>query len=217
MRQCINSDCNFRFPTTSSTFNITVCPMCGDQVKMVATMIHQSAGHGPLKVVEPLYQIEALLDNVRSALNVGSIFRTADGCGISHLYLCGITATPENQKVSKTALGAEMTIPWSYHQNAIQAACTIKEQGKQLWALESCGSSQNLFSAIQEIQKTPIVLITGNELTGIDPDLLSECQRVVNIPMMGVKHSLNVAVAFGIASYFLRFALDSQRQAVAAV
>jgi 23S rRNA (guanosine2251-2'-O)-methyltransferase len=153
--------------------------------------------------------LEALLDNVRSAWNVGAIFRTADAFGVRRLHLCGITPTPENTSVSKTALGADKTIPWTTSKNALTAARELKAAGHQLWALEQDERAISIYEfAIDNIvpggysQSTDLpalVLIVGNEVTGVDPALLDLCDQIVYIPMRGQKRSLNVEVAFGVA------------------
>jgi len=148
--------------------------------------------------------LQALLDNVRSTFNVGSIFRSADGAGLQHLYLCGITPTPDHPKLAKTALGAESNVPWSQHRNALDLAAMLQAQGYQLWALETTATALPL-QAAPPLPAKGVVLVVGNEVTGVDPALLARCTQVVALPMDGQKRSLNVAVAFGIASYTLRF------------
>lgn len=149
--------------------------------------------------------LEALLDNVRSAWNVGSMFRTADGFGVRKLHLCGITPTPENEGVRKTALGAEQSVPWESYRNALDAACELRSGGRQLWALEHDPRARALPDFTQSITASleDVVLIAGNEITGVDPQLLDLCDQIIHIPMRGTKRSFNVAVAFGIAVYNL--------------
>jgi tRNA G18 (ribose-2'-O)-methylase SpoU len=153
--------------------------------------------------------MEVLLDNIRSVLNVGSMFRTADGAGIQHVHLCGITPTPDNRKLAKTALGAEDHVPWTHHNDGTAAAALLKDLGFQLWALEGGPGAEFLFDVVTEPLEGPLVLVVGNEVSGIDPGILAHCHRILQIPMMGVKNSLNVAVAFGIAAYALQY--GSQR------
>ena len=153
--------------------------------------------------------MEALLDNVRSAWNVGAIFRTADAFGVRRLHLCGITPTPENPAVAKTALGADKTVPWTTSKNALTTIRELKAAGTRLWALEQDERAVRTtdFLAPKEPGQAgkqmkadlgPIVLIVGNEITGVDPALLDLCDQIVYIPMRGQKRSLNVEVAFGI-------------------
>lgn len=150
-------------------------------------------------------EIHVLLDNLRSAFNVGSILRTADGAGCAHAYLCGISATPDNPKVAKTGLSAEFAVPWSYHPNGLDLAHTLVNAGKCLWALEGGPRAEPITAALPVTPGAPLVLIAGNELAGVDPAILALCERTVYLPMVGFKRSLNVAVAAGIALYLLRF------------
>ncbi len=147
--------------------------------------------------------LEALLDNIRSAGNVGSMFRTADGAGLRRLHLCGITSTPGNPSIAKTSLGAHERLPWCWHADGVAAAHTLLEEGFRLWALEDAPGAESLFEAQTEVDSRPLVLVVGNEVCGVDPGILELCERVLYIPMHGVKRSLNAAVAFGIAAYVI--------------
>jgi tRNA G18 (ribose-2'-O)-methylase SpoU len=141
-----------------------------------------------------------LLDNVRSAWNVGSILRSADGFGFMQAFLCGITPTADNEAVAKTALGAQDTVPWSYHRDALKLVQGLKAQGWRAYGLEADNRAVDLRNAAVH---PPGVLILGNEVTGIDPGLLDLCDQLYSIPMRGHKRSFNVAIAFGIAAYAL--------------
>ncbi len=146
----------------------------------------------------------ALLDNVRSAWNVGSILRTADGFGFRHVYLCGITPPPENPAVRKTSLGAEEYVAWSWHRNALTLAAELKARGLVLWALEHSPTSR----PIGEVRKGQPndgsrVLIVGNEVTGVDPGLLELADCIIHLPMRGHKRSFNVAIAFALAAQMI--------------
>ena len=149
----------------------------------------------------------SVLDNIRSTYNVGSIFRTSDGAGISKLYLCGITPTPEHPKVGKTALDAEKAVLWEHSWSVLDTVRKLKNEGYLIITLEGGNSSVNIFEAIPEIKKTdlPIALVVGNEISGVDPDVVALSSVCVYIPMEGIKESLNVATAFGIAAYLLRY------------
>jgi 23S rRNA (guanosine2251-2'-O)-methyltransferase len=149
--------------------------------------------------------VEALLDNIRSTYNVGSMFRAADGAGLRHLHLCGITPTPENPKVAKTALGTEKSLPWDYSRNSVIAARALKRRGFKLFSLEANLQAISIFELDLARIEDPILLVVGNEINGVDPELLSVSDQVVWIPMQGEKESLNVSLAFGIAAYTLRF------------
>ena len=135
--------------------------------------------------------------------NVGAIFRTSDGAGISKVHLCGITPPPTHHKVHKTALGAETRIAYEKHPNTLELVQKLKEAGKRIWALEKTDASIPINQVKLEINDPETVLVVGNEVIGIDPDVLEICDCQMHIPMAGIKNSLNVAVAFGIAVYNL--------------
>jgi tRNA G18 (ribose-2'-O)-methylase SpoU len=149
--------------------------------------------------------LAVLLDNIRSAWNVGSILRSADGFGFSHAYLCGITPTADNEAVTKTSLGAEDSVPWSYHKDAVRLVKGLKGEGWKVYALEDDVRAAEISHAPRATFKSPTlqVLIVGNEVTGVDPELLDLCDKIFYIPMRGEKKSFNVAIAFGIAAYAL--------------
>jgi tRNA G18 (ribose-2'-O)-methylase SpoU len=143
-----------------------------------------------------------LLDNIRSAWNVGSILRSADGFGFNHAYLCGITPTPEQDAVQKTSLGAEEYVTWSYHPNAVQLVKGLKKEGWTILALEEDKRSIAL-SKVKTMKADRVALVVGNETTGVDPELLDLADHILYIPMRGQKRSFNVANAFSVAGYVL--------------
>lgn len=199
IRQCPN--CRLRFPGEVGQDQSDACPACGFPTRR-ETRFSASRAPAPPASNSPLEA--ALLDNIRSAWNVGSMFRTADGAGLRHLYCCGYSSTPQNPKVRKTALGAEQALAWSHHPNGVELAQTLQAAGKRLVALEGGERSQSLFHLPQTWGNAPMVLVVGNEVAGVDPGILALCDQVVHIPMWGTKESLNAAVAFGIAVYGLR-------------
>ncbi|MGB7876179.1 MAG: RNA methyltransferase [Anaerolineales bacterium] len=144
-----------------------------------------------------------MLDNVRSAWNVGAIFRTADGLGVRSLYLCGNTPTPDNESVRKTALGAEETVTWKYSRNVLEITKELHNDGHTLVALEQNEYAKPI-GMYPVLPRQQVALIVGNEITGVDPQLLDLCDHILYIPMHGKKRSLNVEVAFAIAVYALR-------------
>jgi len=151
-------------------------------------------------------ELSVLLDNIRSAWNVGSILRSADGFGFDHAYLCGISPTPENEAVTKTSLGAEETVTWSYHKDAVKLVKGLKEEGWRVWALEDDGRASAINNAslpVDDVNWRRTVLIAGSEVTGVDPGLLDLCNAIYYIPMRGKKRSFNVAIAFSIVAYAL--------------
>lgn len=207
IRECTRSTCRFRFPVERNNKRAFQCPKCGAPADFVAE-IPPSPKFPDIKLPQSII-LDAILDNLRSTFNVGAIFRTADSVSFRRLHLCGITPTPDHPKVNKTALGAEHTVPWEYHRNSLDAAQMSKEQRAVLWALEYTPQSISLYEAIGDIPSSPVTLVVGNERAGIDPGLLAMCDCVVWIPMHGQKESLNVAVAFSIAAYTLRFARET--------
>ena len=201
--ECSRPECQFRFSAEVGQLSAEQCPRCGrpTQPSGLPYSNYEVGGIGLAPAGPPMV---ALLDNIRSTFNVGAIFRTADGVGLTHLYLCGITATPDHSKVGKTALGAEKTIPWSHHPNALHTARTLQAQNYQLWAIEGYPQAQPLPQAATQKLSRPVALIVGNELSGVDPGLLTIADQIFYIPMQGHKRSLNVAIAFSIAAYLLR-------------
>lgn len=146
-------------------------------------------------------EIYALLNNVRSLHNVGSIFRTADGAGVKKLYLCGQTGYPPRPDISKTAIGAEEVLPWEYTINPLDCIKKLKKRGVQIVALEQTADSIDY----REFKPTyPMCLVVGHEIDGVSEDILELCDAAIEIPMHGQKLSLNVSVAFGVAVYNLR-------------
>ncbi|HYP07637.1 MAG TPA: RNA methyltransferase [Bryobacteraceae bacterium] len=146
------------------------------------------------------FPVTVLLENLRSAFNVGSFFRTADAASIERLLLCGITSTPPHKGVLKTALGAEDTVPWEHRESSVEAALQYRERGYELAVIETGVHSVDLFDWQPQF---PVCVIFGNELDGVAPELIALCDSFVRIPMLGLKHSLNVATAGGIVMYEL--------------
>jgi 23S rRNA (guanosine2251-2'-O)-methyltransferase len=203
IRQCINPACGFRFPSRKNSSSPDLCPRCRASVRVVENLHNQPEGECNPTISEPV--VEVFLDNIRSAFNVGAMFRTADGSGLAHIHLCGMTPTPDNPKIAKTSLGAEYSTPWTYYPDGLSAVKSLKEKGLIIWALECSSSSVSIYESVNFLPEKPLLLVVGNEVTGVDPGILRVCERTISIPMQGYKRSLNVAVAFGIAVYTLRF------------
>ena len=150
-------------------------------------------------------RIAAILDSIRSLYNVGSIFRTADAFGVEHLYLAGLTGTPEGElnkaRIHKTALGAEEAVPWSHVDDLSTLIEQLKTEGFTILALEQTPTAESLFD-YQVPDK--LALIVGHELYGVNEGALARIDQTIHIPMLGQKESLNVSVAFGIAAAWLR-------------
>lgn len=140
----------------------------------------------------------AVLDNIRSLHNVGAIFRTADAAGVDKLYLCGMSGTPPRPEIRKAALGAEEVVAWEYFKHTHAALQQLKSAGYFLLALESTPASVDYRRAVYQF---PLALVVGHEFSGIAPEILALCDATMALPMRGVKVSLNVAVAFGVAAY----------------
>lgn len=146
----------------------------------------------------PRFPIIGVLDRLRSAHNVGSIFRTSDGTRLQELILCGYTPTPPHKHLEKTALRAVESVPWQHSETVEDAIKNLKQQGFQVLALEYTDTSTSLHEFGLQF---PLALVVGNEAEGLAPEVLSLCDAVLHLPMYGLKSSLNVSVAFGVAAY----------------
>ena len=204
IRVCLNTACGLRYPIMEGhSFGIR-CPHCLGETHTILKR-NISEQNEPDKNNENTMEekmISVLVDNIRSAWNVGSILRSADGFGFSHAYLCGITPTPEQDAVKKTSLGAEDFVTWSHHKDAVKLIIGLKKTGWKVLALEEHERAQSIAAQKWQLQEN-IVLIIGNEVTGVDPELLDLADEIYFIPMRGQKRSFNVANAFSIAAYAL--------------
>ena len=227
IRKC--ESCGLRYPLVEGHPFGTRCPACMGTTRVVLSgelAGEAEPGHGmcEAKKTQSLVnkigkkevggkRLAVLLDNIRSAWNVGSILRSADGFGFTQAFLCGITPTPDNEAVTKTSLGAEDSVPWSYHKDAVKLAKGLKDEGwtvraleadQRAIAIEDASTSLGLDVARSTSNSAKVeVLIVGNEVTGVDSGLLELCHNILYIPMRGEKKSFNVAIAFGIAAYAL--------------
>lgn len=138
-----------------------------------------------------------VLDNIRSLHNIGSVFRTSDAFRVECIYLCGITATPPHAEMHKTALGAELTVDWKYVNNAVEAVDKLKEEGYTVYSIEQAEGSIMLESLSIDKQKKYAVVL-GNEVKGVQQEVIDHSDGCVEIPQFGTKHSLNVSVTGGI-------------------
>jgi 23S rRNA (guanosine2251-2'-O)-methyltransferase len=141
--------------------------------------------------------IIVVLDNIRSLNNIGSIFRTADAFLLEAVYLCGICATPPHKEIHKTALGAEDTVQWRYFKETSEAIILLKKEGYALVAVEQTENSISL-EKFQIKQNQKYALVFGNEVKGIQQEIVNNCDNSVEIPQFGTKHSFNVSVSAGI-------------------
>lgn len=138
-----------------------------------------------------------VLDNVRSLNNIGSVFRTSDAFLVEEIYLCGITATPPHPDIHKTALGAEDSVKWSYYQDTTEAVDKLHSLGYIVYSIEQVKNSISLESLILDRdQKYAVVL--GNEVKGVQQEVVDKCDGCIEIPQFGTKHSLNVSVTAGL-------------------
>jgi tRNA G18 (ribose-2'-O)-methylase SpoU len=210
------NSCGLRYPLTEGHDFGTRCPVCmgGTRLILSRDLIyeplharHLTPNPSPFRKGER-GELAALLDNIRSAWNVGSIFRSADGFGFAHAYVCGITPTPDIEAVAKTALGAEDSVSWSYHKDAVKLVKGLKKEGWKIWALEENETAVSISHAETIKANERTVLIAGSEVTGVDPELLDAADKVFYIPMRGEKKSFNVAMAFSIAAYALNQSAD---------
>jgi tRNA G18 (ribose-2'-O)-methylase SpoU len=144
--------------------------------------------------------VVVLLDNVRSLYNVGAFFRTADAAAIEKLHLCGITGRPPKRAIAKTALGAEQTVAWDHNWDAAAVVAGMRERGYEIAAVETHVRAVDLFDWRPRF---PVCMIFGHEVEGVQPAVSALCDTHVRIPMLGAKHSLNVATAGGVVIYEL--------------
>ena len=138
-----------------------------------------------------------VLDNIRSMMNVGSVFRTADAFRIEKILLCGITACPPNKEIHKTALGATESVEWHYVEDTVDAVSTLKDQNYQVFALEQTTKSKSL-KDFQPQKNQKYALVFGNEVKGVQEIVLQYCHGSIEIPQFGTKHSFNISVTAGI-------------------
>jgi 23S rRNA (guanosine2251-2'-O)-methyltransferase len=157
----------------------------------------------PVEEVENALRVPliVLVDNVRSLYNVGSIFRTSDGAMIEKLILAGFTPHPPRKEIEKTALGSTKSVPWEYTKHPIETIQRLKERGYKICCLELTDKSIH-YNDIKT-SDFPICLVIGNEISGVSKEVLELCDLAIEIPMYGIKQSLNVAVAYGIAVFEL--------------
>lgn len=148
------------------------------------------------------HKIIVVLDNIRSAYNVGSIFRTSDAFLIEGIFVCGYTPPPTHKQVDKTALGAAETVDWMQFDNVVDAINQLKQNGYKIYAIEQAEQSISLENfSIPSTEKIAIVL--GNEVTGVQDLVMQQCDGCIEIPQHGMKHSLNVSVAAGVVLWQL--------------
>jgi len=152
-----------------------------------------------------------ILDDIRSLHNIGSVFRTADAFLLEKIYLCGITATPPNKEIHKTALGATETVAWQHYKNITEVITLLKSEGVQVFAAEQVENAVLLHNfAPQPDNKYALVL--GNEVKGVSQEAVNLCDGVIEIPQLGTKHSLNISVSAGIVVWDIFQKLQYQKK-----
>ena len=146
--------------------------------------------------------IVVVLDNIRSCHNIGSVFRTSDALLIEKIFLCGISSTPPDKEIRKTALGAEYTVAWEYHADTLEAISTLKAQGYTVIAIEQVEKSISL-SNYHPSENSKLALVFGNEVKGVQQEVVNQCDLAIEIPQYGTKHSFNISVSVGIVLWDL--------------
>lgn len=146
--------------------------------------------------------ITIVLDNIRSLNNVGSAFRTSDAFLVENLFLCGLTGTPPNKEIEKTALGATETVNWKHYANTADAIKELKDAGYKVYAIEQVENSI-LLQDFKHPQNEKLALVFGNEVYGVEQDIVDMCDASIEIPQLGTKHSLNISVSLGIVIWEL--------------
>ncbi len=201
------------------------CPQCGQVITFRSLDILKRVERERERQAEAGHQFNAewspgtqtgcmaLLEDIRSLWNVGSIFRSADGAGLQGLVLCGITGCPPRKQIAKTSLGAEDSVPWTYSPSALDVLPQLKEKNIRIVAIEKTDNSKPLSAVLDQGQiKRPLCLVFGNEVSGISIETLALADHICHLPMRGLKTSLNVSVAFGVAAYATMEATDSRAE-----
>lgn len=148
------------------------------------------------------FPIVVVLDNIRSLNNIGAFFRTADAFNIEKIYLCGITAQPPHRDIQKTALGATETIDWEYVENTSEVIDRLNGNGYKTCAIEQAENTV-LLDELSHDQNQPVAIVFGNEVDGVQQEVIDKCANVIEIPQFGTKHSLNVSVCAGVVMWEL--------------
>lgn len=216
LTRCPYADCLYSFDLSSDRPVDLMrpergkCPECGRPASFRALEILDKCDKQRMKYGDQITasvthgEMFVLLEDVRSLWNVGSIFRTADGAGFSKVFLCGITGCPPRKEIAKTSLGAEEHMQWQYAGGAAHILQALKVQGCFIVGLEKTATSKDLKECLSQSEiKKPFCLVVGNEVTGLSEESLWLSDAICHLPMRGIKESLNVAVAFGVAAYEL--------------
>jgi 23S rRNA (guanosine2251-2'-O)-methyltransferase len=214
--RCPYIDCQAQFEVAApdkDRFPLADCPSCGRRcaarpVQLLDELALKRQKPGPQENALNRALLVVVLDDIRSLHNVGATFRTADAAGFGQVYLCGITGVPPRKEIAKVSLGAEEWLAYEYRVYITEVLTLLKKHGYTIVALERNSHSQSLSSLLRAGRlTTPLALVVGNEVTGVSPEALSLSDHICHLNMRGRKESLNVAVAYGVAAYFLAEAL----------
>lgn len=222
--RCPFGDCAHIFDAGDDmAYKPGICAACSRPITIRSLERHEAVDHvvekhranGTLFLPElfqqqsPLPRMVAVLEDIRSLWNVGSMFRTADGSGCQHLIVTGITGYPPRKEIEKTSLGAEAVVSWNYAANSMSVIPEFKKLGYQILSLEKDEKSLPLSTVIGgNLLRFPLCIVVGNEVTGLYLETLQASDYICHLPMRGMKTSLNVAVAFGIAAYKIAESTD---------
>lgn len=141
--------------------------------------------------------VTVVLDNIRSLNNIGSVFRTSDAFAIERVILCGISAQPPHKDINRTALGATESVEWTYFESTVNAIDELHNEGYQIMAVEQTKKSTRLDEWTYNFEQ-PLAIVMGNEVFGVDQEVIDRCDGSLEVPMIGTKHSLNISVCAGI-------------------
>jgi len=201
--ECTNPECGLRFPHHTEFDGR--CPKCLGGLRIKEQFVVPDENQSAIPKVLPL---AVILDNIRSGFNVGAILRTSECLGVKKLGLGGITPGIDETSVSKTSLGAENNFEILRANRTLDLVHNFKDQGYQIWALETTSEAKNIYTL--DIPSVKIAVVVGNERCGVDPQILKVADRIIMIPMAGIKRSLNVEVSLGVALGCLNQKLNIQ-------
>lgn len=199
--KCSGADCGMRYPSPANDHRRHACPLCESPVSQVGDYavpplpVAPATDHGQSQLV-------GVLDNIRSAQNVGTMLRSADGAALDHVYLGGLTAAADNPKVVKTALGSEQTVASTSNKDTVDCVEQLRREGFAIWAVDYTEHS----TPLQALRERPerLAFVVGNERAGVDPVILQQADQHIHLDMYGTKTTLNVGVTFGVVAYWLR-------------
>lgn len=207
--RCPYSDCaDFDVLRGLDDIKARICQSCKRPFTSRVSLHHSEMAKKGERIVSssggPLAELVVVVEDLRSLHNVGATFRTADGAGFGHLYLCGITGVPPRNQISKVALGSEEVVKWSFYPRVTDCLEHLKKSGYHIVALEKTEASKPLLQCLSKnLLRRPLALVIGNEVDGVSSEALYLSDLISHLSMRGVKNSLNVSVAFGAAAYMI--------------